>query len=168
MELGYAVSSEEHQPLELVRNARTRGELQAHDSHVNQLLSEIDGIAGQRGVFVIGATNRPDQLDPALLRGGRLSRTIVLGLPDEAARLAMLKLHTARMPTVGVSLEELARETNGMSPADLKALAQEAALAAMTRADANAPSPVVRHEDFVEALERHRTGAATSATAVHA
>ena len=148
--------------------AGTRGDLQAHDSHVNQLLSEIDGIAGQRGVFVIGATNRPDQLDPALLRGGRLSRTIVLGLPDEAARLAMLRLHTARMPTVGVSLEELARETNGMSPADLKALAQEAALAAMTRADANAPSPVVRHEDFDEALERHRSGAAASATAVHA
>jgi transitional endoplasmic reticulum ATPase len=84
---------------------------------VNQLLSEIEGIAGQRGVFVIGATNRPDQLDPALLRGGRLSRTIVLGLPDETARLAMLRLHTARMPTVGVSLEELARDSNGLSPA---------------------------------------------------
>jgi transitional endoplasmic reticulum ATPase len=148
--------------------AGTRGELQAHDSHVNQLLSEIDGIAGQRGVFVVGATNRPDQLDPALLRGGRLSRTIVLGLPDETARRAMLKLHTARMPTVGVSLEALARETKGMSPADLKALAQEAALAAMTRADANAPSPVVRHDDFLEALERHRSGAAANAAAVYA
>ena len=107
---------------------------------------------------MIGATNRPDQLDPALLRGGRLSRTIVLGLPDEAARLAMLRLHTARMPTVGVALEELARESEGLSPADLKALAQEAALAAMTRADAADPSPAVEHEDFLEALERHRTG----------
>jgi len=67
--------------------AGSRGEFQVHDSHVNQLLAEIDGVAGQRGVFVIGATNRPDQLDPALLRGGRLSRTIVLGLPDEAGRL---------------------------------------------------------------------------------
>ena len=110
-----------------------------HDSQVNQLLAEIDGVAGQRGVFVIGATNRPDQLDPALLRGGRLSRTIVLGLPDEAGRLAILRLHTARMPTVGVRLEELARETDGMSPADLKALCQEAALAAMAR-DATARS----------------------------
>ncbi len=145
--------------------AGTRGELQAHDAHVNQLLSEIDGIAGQRGVFVIGATNRPDQLDPALLRGGRLSRTIVLGLPDEAARLAMLRLHTARMPTVGVSLEELARDSDGLSPADLKALAQEAALAAMTRADVDDPSPVVRHEDFVEALERHRAGSTAGAAA---
>ena len=145
--------------------AGTRGGLQAHDAHVNQLLSEIDGIAGQRGVFVIGATNRPDQLDPALLRGGRLSRTIVLGLPDEAARLAMLRLHTARMPTIGVSLEELARDAHGLSPADLKALAQEAALAAMTRADADDPSPVVRHQDFVEALERHHGGSTAGAAA---
>ena len=63
--------------------AAKRGEFQVHDTQVNQLLAEIDGVAGQRGVFIIGATNRPDQLDPALLRGGRLSRTIVLGLPDE-------------------------------------------------------------------------------------
>jgi SpoVK/Ycf46/Vps4 family AAA+-type ATPase len=53
-------------------------------------------------VVVIDATNRRDQLDPAVLRGGRLSRTIVLGLPDEAGRLAMLRLHSGRMPTVGV------------------------------------------------------------------
>src|SRR3954451_18554640 len=89
--------------------AGRRGEsLGTHDSHVNQLLAEIDGVTGQRGVFVIGATNRPDQLDPALLRGGRLSRTIVLGLPDRGDRLAMLRLHTARMPTVGVDLASLA------------------------------------------------------------
>lgn len=119
-----------------------------------------DGVSGQRGVFVIGATNRPDQLDPALLRGGRLSRTIVLGLPDEGGRLAMLRLHTARMPTVGVSLEELARESEGMSPADLKPLAQEAALAAMTRAGVDDPTPAVEHSDFQEALARHRIGAA--------
>ena len=131
----------------------------AHDSHVNQLLAEIDGIAGQRGVFIVGATNRPDQIDPALLRGGRLSRTIVLGLPDEQARLEMLRLHTARMPTVGVRLDELARETDGMSPADLKALAQEAALSAMARAP-GAASPAVVHEDFVEAIGRLREGAA--------
>ena len=148
--------------------AARRGELQVHDSHVNQLLAEIDGISGQRGVFVIGATNRPDQLDPALLRGGRLSRTIVLGLPDEAARLAMLRLHTARMPTVGVSLEELARQSEGLSPADLKALAQEAALAAMTRADADDPSPAVIHDDFLEALARHRAGSASHEELTHA
>ena len=77
----------------------------------------------------------------------------------------MLRLHTARMPTVGVSLEDLARETEGLSPADLKSLAQEAALAAMTRSGTEDPSPVIEHRDFVEALERHRAGSAARAHA---
>jgi transitional endoplasmic reticulum ATPase len=136
--------------------AGRRGEVETRDGQVNQLLAEIDGVAGQRGLFVVGATNRPDQLDPALLRGGRLSRTIVLGLPDESARLQMLRLHTARMPTVGVDLESLARETEGLSPADLKGLAQEAALAAMARGEDGAEEAQVRHEDFEEALRRLR------------
>ena len=142
--------------------AGRRGDQQIHDSQVNQLLAEIDGVAGQRGMFVIGATNRPDQIDPALLRGGRLSRTIVLGLPDEPGRLAILRLHTARMPTVGVRLEEVARDTEGLSPADLRSLAQEAALAAMARSGAqegaepaNGPASVTQ-ADFDEALERMR------------
>jgi transitional endoplasmic reticulum ATPase len=135
--------------------AARRGEVEAHDGHVNQLLAEIDGVSGQRGVFVIGATNRPDQLDPALLRGGRLSRTIVLGLPDEEGRLAVLRLFTARMPTVAVRLDELARETDGLSPADLRSLCQEAALAAMTGA-ADAETPAVTHDHFLEALARSR------------
>ncbi len=136
--------------------AGRRGAVEVHDSQVNQLLSEIDGVSGQRGVFVIGATNRPDQLDPAMLRGGRLSRTIVLGLPDEPARLEMLKLHTARMPTVDVDLADLAKGTEGLSPADLKGLAQEAALAAMARDEDSSEAAQVRHEDFVEALARLR------------
>ena len=149
--------------------AGRRGEsLGVHDSHVNQLLAEIDGLAGQRGVFVVGATNRPDQLDPALLRGGRLSRTIFLGLPDETGRLAMLKLHTARMPTVGVRFEELAAATDGFSPADLKSLAQEAALAAMTRTGEADETPSVTHEDFVEAVERLRAGRRRETAALHA
>ncbi|HEX2044274.1 MAG TPA: AAA family ATPase [Gaiellaceae bacterium] len=146
--------------------AGRRGRVEVHDSHVNQLLAEIDGIAGQRGVFLVGATNRPDQLDPALLRGGRLSRTIVLGLPDEEGRLAILRLHSARMPTVAVDLEELARRTDGFSPADLKALCQEAALAAMARGTAARgaerdaePGSAVTQDDFEEALERLRAGA---------
>jgi ATP-dependent 26S proteasome regulatory subunit len=125
--------------------------VEVHDSHVNQLLAEMDGLAGQRGVFVVGATNRPDQIDPAMLRGGRLSRTIVLGLPEEEDRLALLGLQTARMPTMGVRFDELARDTEGMSPADLKALAQEAGLAAMGRESSH-----VTHEDFAEALARLR------------
>ena len=141
--------------------AASRGQVETHDSHVNQLLSEIDGVSGQRGVFVIGATNRPDQLDPALLRGGRLSRTIVLGLPGEEARHALLCLMTARMPTVGVDLEQLARDSDGLSPADLKGLCQEAALAAMARSSgAEGQAAAVTHEDFEEALRRLRGGTA--------
>jgi transitional endoplasmic reticulum ATPase len=144
---------------ELDALAGRRGEVAVHDTQVNQLLAEIDGIAGQRGVFVIGATNRPDQIDPALLRGGRLSRTIVLGLPDEEGRLAMLQLHSARMPTRGVDLEDVARKTEDFSPADLKALCQEAALAALARTGGNgktpaAPAAAVIHDDFLEALTR--------------
>jgi transitional endoplasmic reticulum ATPase len=130
--------------------AGRRGEFQVHDTQVNQLLSEIDGIAGQRGVFVIGATNRPDQLDPAILRGGRLSRTVVLGLPDEPGRLAILGLYTARMPTVGVDVAALATRTEGYSPADLKALCQEAGLAAMARGK----DVSVEQADFDAALTR--------------
>src|SRR4051794_31165417 len=140
--------------------AGRRGTIEVHDTHVNQLLAEIDGVGGQRGVFIVGATNRPNQLDPALLRGGRLSRTIVLGLPDEAGRLAILKLNTARMPTVGVDLEQLARDSDGRSPADLKSLCQEAALAAMARGDAAQP---VTQQDFAEALERLRDSNAAHA-----
>jgi transitional endoplasmic reticulum ATPase len=138
--------------------AGRRGLMESQHTSINQLLAEIDGVAGQRGVFVIGATNRPDQLDPALLRGGRLSRTIVLGLPDEGGRLAILRLHSARMPTVGVDLAELARRTEGFSPADLKSLCQEAALAAMTRTGNDSPSAPgsVTQADFEEALERLR------------
>ena len=72
------------------------------------------------------------------------------------------------MPTVGVSLEDLARKSEGLSPADLKALAQEAALAAMTRADAGDPAPAVSHEDFLEALERHQTGSAARTAPAYA
>jgi transitional endoplasmic reticulum ATPase len=144
--------------------AGSRGQVETHDSHVNQLLSEIDGVSGQRGVFVVGATNRPDQLDPALLRGGRLSRTIVLGLPDEAGRHALLCLMTARMPTVGVDLEGLARDADGLSPADIKGLCQEAALAAMARTTGQeGQSPAVTHEDFEEALRRLRGGRVAAA-----
>ena len=142
--------------------AGRRGDIEIHDSQVNQLLAEIDGIAGQRGLFVIGATNRPDQIDPALLRGGRLSRTIVLGLPDAAGRLQLLRVFTSRMPTVRVDLEGLATRTEGLSPADLKALTQEAALVAMTRerrrgndaAGRPGAAASVEQVDFDEALGR--------------
>jgi ATP-dependent 26S proteasome regulatory subunit len=69
------------------------------------------------------------------------------------------------MPRVGVSLEELARETEALSPADLKSLAQEAALAAMTRSGADDPMPAIEQQDFPPALERHRVGTAARAIA---
>jgi SpoVK/Ycf46/Vps4 family AAA+-type ATPase len=100
---------------------------------LNQLLVEMDGLTRSRGVLVIGATNRPELLDPALVRGGRLSRTITLTLPDERARQAILRLASARMPTVGVDLARIAALTGGRSGADLKALCQQAALQALMR-----------------------------------
>ncbi len=141
--------------------AGRRGEVEVNDGQVNQLLAEIDGVSGQHGVFVVGATNRPDQLDPALLRGGRLSRTIVLGLPDEEGRLAILELHAARMPTVNVDMTALAAETESFSPADLKGLCQEAALVAMAREDSETSgSPAVTEDDFREAIARLRPDSA--------
>jgi transitional endoplasmic reticulum ATPase len=141
--------------------AGRRGVVEVHDSQVNQLLAEIDGVSGQRGVFIIGATNRPDQIDPAMLRGGRLSRTIVLALPDEPARHALLCRQTRRMPTVGVDLEDLARRTDALSPADLKALCQEAGLAAMAQHHS-----AVTQEDFLEALNRMQAGSPVLAAPV--
>jgi ATP-dependent 26S proteasome regulatory subunit len=93
-------------------------------------MNRLDSSAG---ILVIGATNRPELLDPALLRGGRLSRTIHLALPEADAREAILRMHTARMPTVDVDLKQLAAATAGWSGADLKALCQQAAVHALVR-----------------------------------
>ena len=116
--------------------AGKRGEWGGYDRQINQLLAEIDGVSGQRGVFVLGATNRADQLDPALLRGGRLSRTIEIPLPDLDGRTALLELFTRGMPLEGVDVDLLARRTAGLSGADLRALCQQAAVEALTRSSA--------------------------------
>lgn len=122
---------------------------------LNQLLVEIDGVTGSRGVLVVGATNRPDMLDPALTRGGRLSRTIDLPLPDVAARRAILQMAMARMPTVGVDVDDLAARTDGLSGADLKAVCQQAALLALVRARRHGQSqvgPAILTDDFLRAI----------------
>jgi transitional endoplasmic reticulum ATPase len=129
--------------------AGKRGEWGGYDRQINQLLAEIDGVGGQRGVFVLGATNRADQLDPALLRGGRLSRTIEIPLPDFKGRVALLQLFTAGMPLDRVDVDGLARRTAGYSGADLKALCQQAAVEALTRSSA-----VVAGADFDVALAK--------------
>jgi transitional endoplasmic reticulum ATPase len=136
--------------------AGKRGEWGGYDRQINQLLAEIDGVGGQRGVFVLAATNRPDQLDPALLRGGRLSRTIEIPLPDFKGRIALLQLFTATMPLDRVDVDGLARRTAGYSGADLKAFCQQAAVEALTRSSA-----VVAAADFDTALVKRGGPAAT-------
>lgn len=96
---------------------------------LNQILSEMDGFSGHEAVIVLAATNRPDVLDPALLRPGRFDRHVTLELPDIVAREAILKVHTRKVPlTDDVKLNEIAAATPGFSGADLKNLVNEAAM----------------------------------------
>jgi transitional endoplasmic reticulum ATPase len=129
---------------------------------INELLAQIDGLGGQRGVLVVAATNRPEILDAALVRGGRLSRTIVIPLPDVDARRAILAVHTEAMPLDGVDLDVVAAETEGLAGADLEALCQQAALAALVRQDGAAGAPTVGGEDFTSALETLRSSRAAT------
>ncbi len=102
------------------------------DRIVNQLLTEMDGIEPLRGVVVVGATNRPDLLDPALLRPGRFDRLIYVPPPDLKARYEILKIHTRKVPLAeDVDLMELAKRTEGYSGADLEALVREAVMLAL-------------------------------------
>jgi len=124
----------------------------AVDRVVNQLLQEIDGLGSTPGVFVLGATNRRDILDEALLRGGRLGRQIEIPNPDEAGRLAMLRAFTGEMMLAGdVDLPDLARRSDGRSGADLRALCQQAAIHALMRAEESS-DPLVEQRDFTDAL----------------
>ncbi|AHL22695.1 MULTISPECIES: CDC48 family AAA ATPase [Thermococcus] len=105
------------------------------DRLINQLLTEMDGIQENSGVVVIGATNRPDIIDPALLRPGRFDRLILVPAPDEKARLEIFKVHTRKVPLAeDVNLEELAKRTEGYTGADIEAVVREAAMLAMRRA----------------------------------
>lgn len=100
----------------------------ASDRVVNQLLTEMDGMNAKKNVFVIGATNRPDQIDPALLRPGRLDQLIYVPLPDEVARLSILQAQLRNTPLEpGLDLLEIAKITNGFSGADLSYIVQRSA-----------------------------------------
>ncbi|MEM2597594.1 MAG: CDC48 family AAA ATPase [Thermofilum sp.] len=119
---------------------------------VSQLLTEMDGLERLEGVVVIGATNRPDILDPALLRPGRFDRLIYVPPPDEKARFEILKVHTRRMPLAeDVNLAELAKRTEGYTGADIELLVREAGLLAL-RESINVDKVYARH--FEEALKR--------------
>ena len=134
--------------------ASKRGEWGSYDRQINELLVQIDGMSGQQGVLVLAASNRPDQLDPALLRGGRLSRSIEIPLPDHSGRLRLLELFTRKMPLRQVDLADVAARAEGASGADLRAICQQAALHALIRVRKAKRSPGhhVTGADFDEAL----------------
>ena len=112
-----------------LRGAGLGGGHDEREQTLNQLLVEMDGFDTTEGVILIAATNRPDVLDPALLRPGRFDRQIVVNRPDLRGRAAILKVHTKKVPIAGdVELEKIARGTPGFSGADLENLVNEAAL----------------------------------------
>jgi cell division protease FtsH len=122
---------------------------------LNQILTEMDGFDSSTNVIVIGATNRPDVLDQALLRPGRFDRRIAVQPPDRAGREAILKVHTRGVPLApDVDLGRIASTTPGMVGADLANLVNEAALLAARRSH-----DVVDESDFTDALERIVLGA---------
>jgi cell division protease FtsH len=123
---------------------------------LNQILTEMDGFSGDEGVVVLAATNRPDVLDPALLRPGRFDRRIVVNPPDQKGRVAILRVHTRKIPLADdVDLEQVASSTPGMTGADLANLANEAALLAARRGVNK-----VSQRDLSEALEKVQLGTA--------
>jgi len=118
---------------------------------VSQILTQMSGMEELHNVVVIGATNRPDILDPALLRPGRFDRQVFVPAPDERARLEIFKIHTKNMPLKGVDLKKLAKQTEGYSGADIESLVREAGLNAL-RENINAKEVFKKH--FDEAMDR--------------
>ena len=132
------------------RGAGLGGGHDEREQTLNQLLVEMDGFESNEGVILIAATNRPDVLDPALLRPGRFDRRVVVSLPDVGGREGIFKVHTSRIPLANdVDLTILSRGTPGFSGADLANLVNEAALYA-----ARTGLKVVRMQDFEEAKDK--------------
>ena len=137
------------------RGAGLGGGHDEREQTLNQLLVEMDGFEGNDGVILVAATNRPDVLDPALLRPGRFDRRIVVGLPDVRGREAILKVHTRKTPLEDdVDLEVVARGTPSFSGADLENLVNEAALFA-----ARHDREKVASSDFEAARDKVMMGA---------
>ncbi|MBI2141507.1 CDC48 family AAA ATPase [Candidatus Woesearchaeota archaeon] len=130
----------------------------SHDSHVtervvNQLLTEVDGLEELYDTVIIGATNRPDMIDPALLRPGRFDRLILTPVPDVKSRLEIFKVHTKNMPLKDVNLEKFAQLTEGYAGADIEAVCREAAILALRESMA---AKAVEERHFMEALKKVR------------
>ncbi|KXS13269.1 transitional endoplasmic reticulum ATPase TER94-like protein [Gonapodya prolifera JEL478] len=124
----------------------------AGDRVLNQILTEMDGMGAKKNVFVIGATNRPDQIDPALLRPGRLDQLIYIPLPDEASRLAVLTSALRKSPVAkDVNLTFLSKSTAGFSGADLTEICQRAAKLAIRE---NIDADILKERQRKEAQER--------------
>ncbi|HET9051476.1 MAG TPA: ATP-dependent zinc metalloprotease FtsH [Candidatus Dormibacteraeota bacterium] len=143
--------------LDAVGRGRTTSAVAGQDEReatLNQLLVGLDGFESETGVVVLAATNRPDVLDPALLRPGRFDRRIFVELPDINGRIGILKVHTRGKPLAEeVNIEALARRTAGFSGADLSSLVNEAALLAARRG-----VPEITHALLSEAVERVMAG----------
>jgi cell division protease FtsH len=137
------------------RGAGMGGGHDEREQTLNQLLVEMDGFESNEGVILIAATNRPDVLDPALLRPGRFDRRVVVPRPDLKGRLGILRVHTKRVPVApDVDLNVIARGTPGFSGADLEILVNEAALYA-----ARKDKSVVERSDFEYAKDKVMMGA---------
>ncbi|MEM5801862.1 MAG: AAA family ATPase [Candidatus Aenigmatarchaeota archaeon] len=125
---------------------------EATERIVSQLLTEISGLEELKNIVIIAATNRPDLVDPALLRPGRLDRLILVPPPDEKSRLEIFKVHTRNMPLAkDVDLKELASKTEGYSGADIEALCREAAMNALRE---NIKTKEVKKKHFEEAMKK--------------
>jgi cell division protease FtsH len=137
------------------RGAGLGGGHDEREQTLNQLLVEMDGFESNEGVILIAATNRPDVLDPALLRPGRFDRQVVVPIPDLKGREAILKVHSRKVPlSDSVNFAVLARSTPGFSGADLENLVNEAALLA-----ARVDRETVSMEDFEQAKDKVLMGA---------
>ena len=137
------------------RGAGLGGGHDEREQTLNQLLVEMDGFQGNEGVIIVAATNRPDVLDPALLRPGRFDRQVIVGLPDVKGREQILRVHSRKVPTSDdVEVSVIARSTPGFSGADLANIVNEAALFA-----ARANKRVVEMEDFEKAKDKVIMGA---------
>jgi len=137
-----------------VRGVGLTGGHEEREQTLNQILAEMDGIESGEGIIVLGATNRPEYLDPALLRPGRFDRRIVLDLPDANDREAILKIHCRKKPLAkDVNLREIAERTPGFSGADIANVVNEAALLAARR-----DKSAIYQTEFLESIEKVMLG----------